>query len=904
MYIYNCICITLCSTANLGVIMEENHAELNTEETGQIVLRNADAVDEDVRAKKCESKDLSIKDALRVYTKAMKKLQISIKTSTITSPTFMEAFFKMLRSGKELIIANPLQTSVEKNVWKHCFLNPIEFILKHDNKCNEMAEVMENLISVCYSYYCILSVKLLSACNNFNMTSQIGLTAFPISWKISDEKQNNSYQSMLFYCFLRLGDLVECLCKITKKSEYREAINYYRRALIVCPDQELIFDRLAALAPKNDHLDVIYYRLRCADMNATMNIENSNLVEALEKVEEEFQNKLVNNKKVDMAFLLHCVVSSDSIPLDVVYIASTARILLYFLQHHGSGQKMVEAKEMCKENSNLLAMRFNELLQQQEDPKLEPQSPVMPEKLHQLFSIQMIIVKHFLKMNLMPELNASAGWFISNCAILLSNILRVILSKNSSENFEGLFHSLNRVQECRNPSFFMKMIDEVQSSLQDDMNELPLMMTDIAKLEKEDDNNLTKERNIISSTTSSIQLRKEQPEVLDESSSSETQLITNFALTSELTLTKMMECICIGDNEKKDTDEEIQLNSKENVLEILNYLSRCPWLITLKDVCYWLQENDDFLSYFSVMMGPFWQLLVKFFNVIPSENEIANLLLTDDKLAKELNGIVSLPLCEWNQTVPLPEDLPHCCILRRNFVSKADCSLRKFSKISLTIIRICILRSFCMGLIKRGIVKCDYNDNACFYFYDGHSYSEELSRNSEQDIWQGGFCIPVMVVVDASVLRTRLFLLRKIVADKMATVIIPFNVFDELDKMKSEDGPSRTASRWIESQLHMRNPNVRLQLPNKDPEIRQFIVDNLGENAKFLGLLHACCSAKLKRKDNSNENTEYTSTVIVSSWTSDSDEIKALIQSIQTLKLTNTVIYNVETFFNEWKYVV
>ncbi|OUC47739.1 hypothetical protein D917_06703 [Trichinella nativa] len=678
--------------------MEENHAELNTEETGQIVLRNADAVDEDVRAKKCESKDLSKDDALRVYTKAMKKLQISIKTSTITSPTFMEAFFKMLRSGKELIIANPLQTSVEKNVWKHCFLNPIEFILKHDNK-----------------------------------------------------------------------------------SEYREAINYYRRALIVCPDQELIFDRLAALAPKNDHLDVIYYRLRCADMNATMNIENSNLVEALEKVEEEFQNKLVNNKKVDMAFL-------DSIPLDVVYIASTARILLYFLQHHGSGQKMVEAKEMCKENSNLLAMRFDELLQQQEDPKLEPQSPVMPEKLHQLFSIQMIIVKHFLKMNLMPELNASAGWFISNCAILLSNILRVILSKNSSENFEGLFHSLNRVQECRNPSFFMKMIDEVPSSL-DDMNELPLMMTDIAKLEKEDDNNLTKERNIISSTTSSIQPRK----VLDESSSSETQLITNFALTSELTLTKMMECICIGDNEKKDTDEEIQLNSKENVLEILNYLSRCPWLITLKDVCYWLQENDDFLSYFSVMMGPFWQLLVKFFN---------------------------------------------------------------------------------------------------------------LSRNSEQDIWQGGFCIPVMVVVDASVLRTRLFLLRKIVADKMATVIIPFNVFDELDKMKSEDGPSRTASRWIESQLHMRNPNVRLQLPNKDPEIRQFIVDNLGENAKFLGLLHACCSAKLKRKDNSNENTEYTSTVIVSSWTSDSDEIKALIQSIQTLKLTNTVIYNVETFFNEWKYVV
>ncbi|XP_003373190.1 hypothetical protein Tsp_10036 [Trichinella spiralis] len=236
------MCITLCSTANLGVIMEENHAELNTEQTGQIVLRNADAVDEDVRAKKCGSKDLSKDDALRVYTKAMKRLQISIKTSTITSPTFMEAFFKMLRSGKELIIANPLQTSVEENVWKHCFLNPVEFILKHDNVSEK--------------------VKLLSACNNFNMTSQIGLTAFPISWKISDEKQNNSYQSMLFYCFLRLGDLVECLCKITKKSEYREAINYYRRALIVCPDQELIFDRLAALAPKNDHLDVIYYRLR------------------------------------------------------------------------------------------------------------------------------------------------------------------------------------------------------------------------------------------------------------------------------------------------------------------------------------------------------------------------------------------------------------------------------------------------------------------------------------------------------------------------------------------------------------------------------------------------------------------------------------------------------------------
>ncbi|KRZ45494.1 Protein SMG7, partial [Trichinella pseudospiralis] len=843
---------TLLFIINLGVIMEENHAELNTEQTGQIVLRNADAADEDAPAKKCGSKVLSKKEVLR-----------------------------MLRSGKELIISNPLRISIEKNVWKHCFLNPVEFILKHDNKCSEMAEVMENLISVCYSYYCILSVKLLSSCNNFNITSQIGLTAFPISWKISDEKQDNSYQLMLFYCFLRLGDMVECLCKITKKSEYREAINYYRRALIVCPDQELIFERLAALAPKNDHLDLIYYRLRCADMNETINIENSNLVEALQKVEEEFKKKLVNNKKVDMTFL-------NSIPIDMLYVTSTARILLYFLQHHGSAQKMVEAKEMCKENSNLLAMRFDELLQQQDDPKLEPQSPVMPEKLHQLFSIQMIIVKHFLKMNLMPELNASAGWFISNCNILLSNILRMILNQNSSSNFEELFHSLNRVQECRNPSFFMKMIDKVPSSLQDDLSELPLMMMDIAKLKKEGDDNLTKERKIIASTTSSIQAGTAEPEVLDESSS-ETQLVTDFALTSELTLAKMMESIFIGDDEKMGTDEEIH---------------KCPWLITLKDVCYWLQENDDFLSYFSVMMGLFWQLLAKFLNVIPNENEIANLLLTDDKLAKELNGIVSLPLCEWNQTVPLPEDLPHCSILRRNFVSKADYSLRKFSNISLTIIRIWILRSFGLRLIKRGIVKYDYNDKTCLYSCDNNSYTEELSRSSEQDIWQGGFCIPVTVVVDASVLRKRLFMLKKMVADKMATVIIPFNVFDELDTMKSEDGPSRTASRWIESQLHLRNPHVRLQLPNKDPEVRQFIVDNLGENAKFLGLLHAGCSAKLKRKDNNNQNTHDTSTVIVTSWTFDSDEVKTLIQSIQTLQLKNTVIYNVETFFNEWKYVV
>ncbi|KRY93334.1 Protein SMG7 [Trichinella pseudospiralis] len=869
--------------------MEENHTELNTEQTGQIVLRNADAADEDAPAKKCGSKVLSKKEVLRAYANAMKALQISIKTSTITSPTFMEAFFKMLRSGKELIISNPLRISIEKNVWKHCFLNPVEFILKHDNKCSEMAEVMENLISVCYSYYCILSVKLLSSCNNFNITSQIGLTAFPISWKISDEKQDNSYQLMLFYCFLRLGDMVECLCKITKKSEYREAINYYRRALIVCPDQELIFERLAALAPKNDHLDLIYYRLRCADMNETINIENSNLVEALQKVEEEFKKKLVNNKKVDMTFL-------NSIPIDMLYVTSTARILLYFLQHHGSAQKMVEAKEMCKENSNLLAMRFDELLQQQDDPKLEPQSPVMPEKLHKLFSIQMIIVKHFLKMNLMPELNASAGWFISNCNILLSNILRMILNQNSSSNFEELFHSLNRVQECRNPSFFMKMIDKVPSSLQDDLSELPLMMMDIAKLKKEGDDNLTKERKIIASTTSSIQAGMAEPEVLDESSS-ETQLVTDFALTSELTLAKMMESIFIGDDEKMGTDEEIQLNSTQNVQKMLKYLSKCPWLITLKDVCYWLQENDDFLSYFSVMMGLFWQLLAKFLNVIPNENEIANLLLTDDKLAKELNGIVSLPLCEWNQTVPLPEDLPHCSILRRNFVSKADYSLRKFSNISLTIIRIWILRSFGLRLIKRGIVKYDYNDKTCLYSCDNNSYTEELSRSSEQDIWQGGFCIPVTVVVDASVLRKRLFMLKKMVADKMATVIIPFNVFDELDTMKSEDGPSRTASRWIESQLHLRNPHVRLQLPNKDPEVRQFIVDNLGENAKFLGLLHAGCSAKLKRKDNNNQNTHDTSTVIVTSWTFDSDEVKTLIQSIQTLQLKSELVFNYYIYY-------